>query len=78
MLENIEIPEPIVKVPSRKELPARTRPGKGFSVPELKAVGLNVKRARKLGLRVDERRDSCREENVKSLKEFLERITNKA
>lgn len=53
MPENIEIPEPIVQVPSRKELRVRTRPGKGFSVPELKAVGLNVRRARKLGLRVD-------------------------
>ncbi|MEM2213644.1 MAG: ribosomal protein L13e [Candidatus Nezhaarchaeales archaeon] len=78
MPENIEIPEPIVQVPSRKELRVRTRPGKGFSVPELKAVGLNVRRARKLGLRVDERRDSCREENVKLLKEFLERIASKA
>jgi large subunit ribosomal protein L13e len=64
---------PIVRAPLRKELPAKLRIGRGFSVLELKAVGLDVKKARRLGLRVDERRDSCHEENVKALKEFLAR-----
>lgn len=62
---------PIVRAPLRKELPARLRTGRGFSVLELKAVGLDVKKARKLGLRVDERRNSCHKENVKVLKEFF-------
>ena len=66
---------PIVRAPLRKELPARLRTGRGFSVLELKAVGLDVKKARKLGLRVDERRNSCHDENVKVLKEFLVRAS---
>jgi large subunit ribosomal protein L13e len=71
MSKDIEVPRPIVQAPLRKELPVKLRTGRGFSVPELNAVGLDVKKARKLGLKVDERRDSCHEENVKALKEFL-------
>jgi len=71
MSKDVEAPRPIVQAPLRKELPIKLRSGRGFSIPELKAVGLDVKRARKLGLRVDERRDSCHEENVKALEEFL-------
>jgi len=69
-----EPPKPIVQMPLHKELPIKTRVGRGFSIPELKAVGLDVKKARKLGLRVDERRDTCHEENVKALREFLEKM----
>lgn len=73
MSEGIKVPEPVVQAPSRRELPIKVRVGRGFSLHELKAVGLNFKMARKLGLRVDGRRSSCHEDNVKLLKEFLEK-----
>jgi len=69
--KDVDVPKPIVQAPLYKELPIKLRVGRGFSLPELKAVGLDAKRARRLGLRVDERRDSCHEENVRALKEFL-------
>jgi large subunit ribosomal protein L13e len=75
MSKDIKPPRPIVQAPLHKELPARLRTGRGFSIPELKAVGLDVKKARKLGLRVDERRDTCHEENVKALKKLLARAS---
>ncbi len=71
MSKDVEAPRPVVQAPLHKELPVKLRSGRGFSMSELKAAGLDVKRARKMGLRVDERRDSCHEENVKALKEFL-------
>lgn len=49
----------------------RERKGKGFSLAELKAVGLSKVKAKKLGIAVDERRKSCLEENINMLKEFL-------
>jgi len=75
MSKDVEIPRPIVQAPLHKELPIKLRVGRGFSIPELKAVGLDVKRARRLGLRVDERRDSRHEENVRALKGFLAKIS---
>jgi len=75
MSKDVEVPKPIVQAPLHKELPIKLRFGRGFSIPELKTVGLDVKKARKLGLRVDERRDSCHEENVRALKEFLAKIS---
>lgn len=77
MSKRIEVPRPLIQVLSRRELPVKVRVGRGFSLLELKAVGLNVRRARKLGLRVDERRSSCHEDNVKLLKKFLEETSQK-
>jgi len=50
----------------------KKRTGRGFSVGELKASGLYLKRALKLGLPVDPRRRTIHEDNVKLLKTFLE------
>mgnify|MGYP000111883499 CR=1 FL=1 len=72
----LEIPKPMVQMPLHKELPVKIRVGRGFSIPELKAAGLDVKKARKLGLRVDERRDTCHEANVNALKEFLKKAAS--
>ena len=49
----------------------RIRVGKGFSRDELKAVGLSVKQALKMGIPVDVRRSTMHEENVETLKSFL-------
>jgi large subunit ribosomal protein L13e len=49
----------------------RKRFGRGFSLGELKQVGLTVHRARKLGLYVDRRRKTVHEENIRKLKALL-------
>jgi len=50
------------------------RVGKGFSIGELKAAGLNLEEAKILGLWIDKRRRSVHEWNVKVLKEYLESL----
>lgn len=47
------------------------RQARGFSLGELKEVGLSIDKARKLGIPVDPRRKSKHEENISRLKEFL-------
>lgn len=49
----------------------KKRFGKGFSLGELRQVGLTVHKARKLGLYVDRRRKTVYEENIKRLKALL-------
>ncbi len=46
---------------------AEFRQGSGYSVTELKAVGLNIKEARNKGIRVDLRRKSTYEKNIEFL-----------
>ncbi|MCE4611498.1 MAG: 50S ribosomal protein L13e [Desulfurococcales archaeon] len=75
--EGIEPPVAIVKKPRLRKMgpiDPGTRPGRGFSLGELKAVGLDPKRAMKLGLYVDKRRRSVHEWNVEALREFLEKL----
>lgn len=62
--------KPVVKTRDKEGL-VKLRPGKGFSLGELKLAGLTPERARKLGVPVDKRRGSVHEENVVKLREFL-------
>jgi len=50
----------------------KQRCGKGFSREELKKAGLEVKKALKLKIPIDLRRRTLHEENVQTLKGFLE------
>jgi len=69
--------QPIVKAPIPKGLPQKTRIGKGFSLEELRQVGINATTARKLKIPVDKRRRTCHPENVELLKQFLAPILKK-
>ncbi|MBO3763429.1 MAG: ribosomal protein L13e [Thermoproteota archaeon] len=62
---------PLVKSPITKKL----REGKGFSIGELRQAGVTFELAKKLGIRIDRRRKSIREENVKTLKEAKDAYT---
>ncbi|MEM0084022.1 MAG: ribosomal protein L13e [Candidatus Methanomethylicia archaeon] len=69
-----EPPKPLVKSVLNVNLPPKIRVGRGFSIGELKEVGLTVKDARKLGLRVDLNRRSKHEFNIEALKGYLEKL----
>ncbi|MFN3622295.1 MAG: ribosomal protein L13e [Nitrososphaerales archaeon] len=63
--------EPPKAVVFRRHRTLIKRSGKGFSISELKAVGLSLKQALNLKLKVDKRRTTTHEWNVKALKQYL-------
>ncbi len=71
-------PEPLVKKPrlisSGGIVEDEWRPGRGYSIGEIKALGLSVYEARLLGIRVDERRDTVWDINIQRLREWLIRV----
>ena len=71
---------PLVKSPrlmNKRDLPPKIRTGKGFSIGEIKAIGLTPREARLLGIYVDERRKSVHEENIERLRAYLREIAGK-
>ena len=50
----------------------KIREGKGFSLGELAEAEITAGKARQMGIPVDTKRKSSHEENVETLKEFLE------
>jgi len=69
---SINPPVAMVKLPRGGEV----RPGRGFSIGEVKAVNLTVEEARLLGIPVDARRKTTWEWNVKALQEYLNKVVN--
>jgi len=71
-------PPPIVKTPTlirhHGVSPRPYKVARGYSIAEVKKLGLSVIEARKLGIYVDERRKTCYEENVKRLSEWIEKV----
>jgi len=71
-------PEPIVKTPLLRRFggvaPRPLKIGRGYSLGEVKALGLSEKEARMLGIYVDVRRKTVYEENIKRLGEWLEKV----
>ncbi|ABN69275.1 50S ribosomal protein L13e [Staphylothermus marinus F1] len=77
MSKEIQPPEPIVRKPMLRKhggLSPGLRVGRGFSKKELEAVGLDLKTAKKLGLRIDKRRRTIHEWNVQALRDYLTKI----
>jgi len=68
---------PVVRCPTVK-YNRRVRPGRGFSLAELKAAGIPRKFARTIGISVDPRRQNLSEEglkaNVERLQEYRKRL----
>jgi len=64
-----EIPEPIVVKYVLGTF--KTRRGRGFSEAELKETGISTTEAKRLSIRIDPRRRTKLDENVKTLKAWL-------
>ncbi len=71
-------PDPLVKRPrlisSGGVLGNEWRVGRGYSIGEVRAVGLTVDEARLLGIRVDANRDTVWDINVQRLRDWLNKI----
>ncbi|MCE4628543.1 MAG: 50S ribosomal protein L13e [Desulfurococcales archaeon] len=80
MVEEQKLPEPPVAIVKKPRLVKHgpidpgTRRGRGFSLGELEKAGLTPEKAKKLGIYVDKRRKTVHEWNVKSLKDYLEKL----
>jgi len=76
--EVVPPPEPLAKVPVLIRHggvpPKEYKVARGYSVGEVKEVGLTVREARLLGIRVDERRKTVHEVNVQRLSEWLAKV----
>jgi len=62
---------PTALIIRRHHMLVKQRVGKGFSLGELKAVGLSVEQARRLKLKIDERRATAHPWNINALQQYL-------
>ena len=72
-----EAPKPLVKKPrliKDRGISVGLREGRGFSLSELKAVGLTAEEAKRLSIPIDKRRRSTHEWNIRILQEYLNSI----
>lgn len=69
--EKTSAPLPIPMVNKAVGIVKRLRKGRGFSIPELSKIGLEPKKARKMGFRVDYRRSTELTHNVDALKKIV-------
>jgi len=73
----VDLLRPVVRSPTIK-YNRRVRPGRGFSLAELKTAGIPRKLARTIGISVDPRRQNLSEEslkvNVERLQEYKKRL----
>ncbi len=70
----VKVPKPLVRkqrLIRNKGVITGLREGRGFSLGELKAVGLSTDEAKKLSIPIDRRRRSTHEWNIKILQEYL-------
>jgi len=65
-------PQPMVQKKN-----GRTRTGKGFSRGEIREAGADFRQALKVGIPIDLRRKTKREENVKVIKQYLRSLSSK-
>lgn len=73
----VEIPKPVVKRPRLvrfRGVDVGVRVGRGFSIGEIEAAGIDTELARQLNIPVDFRRRSVYGENVENLKVLLNRV----
>ncbi len=66
---------PVLRKDAGKE--PKMRKGRGFSKGELEAVGLDFKKALKMGIPIDKRRKTVHEWNIQTLREWLEKSSQK-
>ncbi len=69
-----EVLTPILRKDAGKK--PRRRIGRGFSKGELEAVGLDFKKALKMGIPIDKRRKTVHEWNIEKLRNFLSSKTS--
>ena len=62
---------PIATVSTARGIVETPRQARGFSLPEIRTVGLDAGKGRKLGLRVDTRRGTELSQNVEALKNWI-------
>ena len=68
IVKSVDKPKPIIRVHVKR---FKKRQGKGFSLIEMKEVGIDISKAKKFKLRIDPRRTSNHPENVNELKKFI-------
>lgn len=74
----IEIPPPVVKTPKiakKRGLETYLRIGRGYSIGEIREVGLTLQLAKQLNVPIDVRRRSIHQTNIENLRKFLDQIS---